>query len=64
MVFKTCGSKKENRVIRLCIDFRNLRKTSLKDNHPLPKIDHIRNIRKEVVVSKNISFLDSFSGCN
>ena len=27
--------------IRLCIDFRNLNKASLKDNYPLPKMDHI-----------------------
>ena len=26
--------------IRLCIDFRNLNKVSLKDNYPLPKMDH------------------------
>ena len=27
--------------IQLCIDFRNLSKVSLKDNYPLPKMDHI-----------------------
>ena len=27
--------------IRLCVDFRNLNKVSLKDNYPLPKMDHI-----------------------
>ena len=27
--------------IRLCIDFRNLNKSPLKDNYPLPKMDHI-----------------------
>ena len=27
--------------IRLCIDFRDLNKASLKDNYPLPKMDHI-----------------------
>ena len=27
--------------IRLCIDFRNLNKASLKDNYSLPKMDHI-----------------------
>ena len=25
--------------IRLCVDFRNLNKVSLKDNYPLPKMD-------------------------
>lgn len=27
--------------IRLCVDFRNMNKVSLKDNYPLPKMDHI-----------------------
>ena len=27
--------------IRLCVDFRNLNKVSIKDNYPLPKMDHI-----------------------
>ena len=27
--------------IRLCIDFRNLNRASLKDNYPLPKMEHI-----------------------
>ena len=27
--------------IRLCIDFRNLNKASMKGNYPLPKMDHI-----------------------
>ena len=33
--------KKKNGEIRLCIDFRNLNKVSMKDNYPLPKMDHI-----------------------
>ena len=33
--------KEKNGEIRLCIDFRNLNKVSLKDNYPLPKMDHI-----------------------
>ena len=33
--------KKKNGEIRICIDFRNLNKVSLKDNYPLPKMDHI-----------------------
>jgi hypothetical protein len=47
--------------IRLCIDFRNLNKVSLKDNYPLPKMDHIL---QRVVRSSRISLLDGFSGYN
>ena len=47
--------------IRLCIDFRNLNKASLKDNYPLPKMDHIL---QRVVGSTRISLLDGFSGYN
>ena len=52
---------KKTREIRLCIDFRNLNKASLKDNYPLPKMDHIL---QRVVGSKIISLLDGFSGYN
>lgn len=31
--------RKNNGEIRLCVDFRNLNKSSLKDNYPLPKMD-------------------------
>jgi len=31
--------RKKNGEIRICIDFRNLNKASLKDNYPLPKMD-------------------------
>jgi len=51
---KTCD-------IRLCVDLRNLNKVSLKDNYPLPKMDHIL---QRVVGSTRISLLDGFSGCN
>lgn len=30
--------RKKNGEIRLCVDFRNLNKASLKDNYPLPKM--------------------------
>jgi hypothetical protein len=52
---------KKTREIRLCIDFRNLNKVSLKDNYPLPKMDHIL---QKVVGSSQISLLDGFSGYN
>jgi len=54
----TCKKSGE---IRLCIDFRNLNKVSLKDNYPLPKMDHII---QRVVGSSRISLLDGFSGYN
>jgi hypothetical protein len=33
--------RKMNGEIRLCVDFRNMNRCSLKDNYPLPKMDHI-----------------------
>ena len=33
--------RKKNREIRICIDLRNLNRVSLKDNYPVPKMDHI-----------------------
>jgi hypothetical protein len=45
----------------LCVDFRNLNKCSLKENYPLPKIDHIF---QRVVGSHKISLLDGYSGYN
>ena len=53
--------RKKTREIRLCIDFKNLNKASLKDNYPLPKLDHIL---QRVVGSKITFFLDGFSGYN
>ena len=49
--------RNKTREIRLCIDFRNLKKASLNDNYPLPKMDHIL---QKVVGSKRISLLDIF----
>jgi hypothetical protein len=34
-------TRKKTGEIRLCIDFRNMNKVSLKDNYPLPKMDHV-----------------------
>ena len=53
--------RKKNGEIRLCIDFRNLNRVSLKDNYPLPKMDHIL---QRVVRSQRMSMLDGFSGYN
>jgi len=33
--------KKKSGEIRMCVDFRNLNRSSLKDNYPLPKMDHV-----------------------
>jgi hypothetical protein len=54
-------TKKKTGEIILFIDFRNLNKASLKDNYPLPKMDHIL---QKVVGGKKISLLDGFSGYN
>lgn len=53
--------RKKNGEIRICIDFRNLNKASLKDNYPLPKMDLIF---QNIVGSQRISMLDGFSGYN
>ena len=53
--------RKKSGEIRLCIDFRNLNQVSLKDNYPLPKMDHIL---QRVVGSQRMSILDGFSGYN
>ena len=53
--------RKKNREIRLCIDFRKLNRVSLKDNYPLPKMDHIL---QRVFRSQRMSMLDGFSGYN
>jgi hypothetical protein len=53
--------RKKNGEIRFCVDFRNLNRSSLKDNYPLPKMDHVL----EKVVRANImSMIDGFSGYN
>ena len=53
--------RKKNGEIRLCVDFRNLNKVSLKDNYLLPKMDQIL---QRVVGSERISTMDGFSGYN
>jgi hypothetical protein len=52
---------KKSGEIKLCIDFQNLNKVSLKDNYPLPKMDHIL---QRVVGSSRISLLEGFSSYN
>ena len=53
--------RKKSGEIRLCVDIRNLNQVSLKDNYPLPKMDHIL---QRVVGSQRMSMLDGFSGYN
>lgn len=43
------------------MDFRNLNRASLKDNYPLPKMDHVLQL---VTGSFRISMLDGFFGYN
>lgn len=49
--------RKKTSEIRLCIDFRNLNKVSLKDNYPLPKMDHIL---QRVVGASRMPLLDVY----
>jgi hypothetical protein len=53
--------RKKNREIRLCIDFRNLNRSSKKDHHPLSKMEHILQL---VTSSSRMSMVDGFSGYN
>lgn len=53
--------RKKNGEIRLCVDFKNLNRASLKDNYPLPKMDHVL---QKVTGSFRMSMLDGFSGYN
>lgn len=54
-------TRKKTGKIRLCVDLRNLNEVSLKDNYPLPKMDHILH---RVVGSTIISLLVGFSDYN
>ena len=49
--------RKKNGEIRICIDFRNLNRVSLKDNYPFPKMDHIL---QKPIGSQRLSMLDGF----
>ena len=53
--------RKKNGEIRMCVDFRNMNMCSLKENYPLPKMDHIL---QKVVGSQRIYMLDGYSGYN
>jgi ribonuclease HI len=53
--------RKKNGEIRLCVDLRNLNRSSLKDNYPLPKMDHVL---ERVFGANRMSMIDGFSGYN
>jgi hypothetical protein len=53
--------RKNNGEIRLCVDFRNLNRSSLKYNYTLPKMDHIL---ESVVGENRIYIIDGFSMYN
>jgi hypothetical protein len=53
--------RKKSGEIRLCVDFRNLNRSSKKDNYPLPKMEHIL---QRVTGASRISMIDGFSGYN
>eukprot|EP00253_Pinus_taeda_P028204 PITA_28204 len=53
--------RKKTGEITLCIDFKNMNKVSLKDNYPLPKMDHIL---QRVVEASRMSLLDGYFGYN
>jgi hypothetical protein len=53
--------RKKSGEIRLCVDFGNLNRCSLKDNYHFPKMDHIL---QRVVGSHRISMMDGYYGYN
>jgi hypothetical protein len=53
--------RKKNGEIRLCVDFRNLNRSSKKDNYPLPNMEYIL---QRVNGSSRMSMIDRFSGYN
>ena len=53
--------RKKSGEIKICIDFRNFNKASLKENYLLPKMDQIL---QNIVASQRMSMLDFFSRYN
>jgi ribonuclease HI len=51
--------RKKSIEIRLCVDFRNLNRSSKKDNYPSPKMEHIL---QRVIGASKISMIDGFFG--
>jgi hypothetical protein len=61
MAFEPVIVRKKNWKIHLCIDFRDMKKTSIKDNYSLPNMEMLL---QQVTMSSLMSMLDSFSGYN
>jgi hypothetical protein len=53
--------RKKSGEIRLCVDFRNLNRSSKKDNYPLPNMEHML---QRVTSASRISMIDGFSSYN
>ena len=53
--------RKKSGEMRVCIDFRNLNRSSKKENYPLPNMEHIL---QRVTGAYRISMIDGFSGYN
>lgn len=53
--------RKKNGELRLCVDFRDLNRASLKDHYPLPLMEKILQV---VSSSERFSLLDGYSGYN
>jgi hypothetical protein len=53
--------RKKTSDIRLCVDFRNLNQLSLKDNYPLPNMEHLL---QRVTGEEMMYMLDGFLGYN
>lgn len=53
--------RKKNGEMRIYVDFRNLNLASLKNNYPLPAMDHIL---QTILGLEMMSMLDGFSGYN
>jgi hypothetical protein len=53
--------RKKNGEIGLCVDLRNLNRSSKKDNYPLLKMEHIL---QRVTSASRMSMIDGFSGYN
>ena len=58
MGFKIVRVRKKNGDIQLCIDFRNLNTSSLKDNYALPNMEALL---QKVIGNELLSMMDGFS---
>jgi hypothetical protein len=53
--------RNKSRDIRLCVEFRNLNQLSLRDNYPIPNMEHLL---QRVTCVRMMSMLDGFFGYN